>query len=284
MPGFTFQTIQTSVQAKLSLDDTLKHIIGCLKRFHAVKFFRTWIYLKLFQVRCLTRSACLWSNLYLHFQFSQVLEIPMANLKLYGITWHCNPCKRSSRKWGLEQLKKNLPPTSLCHMLQSSWCPQRARHLAALITNYPANQSLLAMVQLSALHSIGGEWTSNPCSSLFVSPEITTNALHTLTLVCKPEGKKDFFFLRLNWDHITCHAKCKAWNCRGGFSPLTVARHESLSLHQFISMPFVWASVCLIEWKTTWFTMDVTLLPFPSHLLYLWKIAQFWAQDSSLRR
>lgn len=35
-------------------------------------------------IGCLTCGACLWSNLYLHFQFSQVLEIPMANLKLYG--------------------------------------------------------------------------------------------------------------------------------------------------------------------------------------------------------
>lgn len=91
---------------------------------------------------------------------------------------------------------KNLPPTSLCHMLQSSWCPLRARHLIALITNYPTNQSLLAMEQLSALHSIGGEWTSNPCSSLFLSlsPEITTNALHTLTVVCKTEREKSICF------------------------------------------------------------------------------------------
>lgn len=65
--------------------------------------------------------------------------------------------------------KETLPPTSLCHMLQSYWCPQRARHLASLITNYRANQSLLAMEQLSALHSIGEEGTSNPCSSVSVS-------------------------------------------------------------------------------------------------------------------
>lgn len=38
------------------------------------------------------------------------------------------------------------------------------------------NQSLLAMEQLSALHSIGEEGTSNPCSSVSVSPKITTNA------------------------------------------------------------------------------------------------------------
>lgn len=76
----------------------------------------------------------------------------------------------------LKKKEKALPPTSLCHMLQSYWCPQRARHLAALITNYSANQSLLAMEQLSALHSIGEEGTSNPCSSVSVSPKITTNA------------------------------------------------------------------------------------------------------------
>lgn len=29
--------------------------------------------------------------------------------------------------------------------------------------------------------------------SLSLSPEITTNALHTLTLACKTEGKKDLF-------------------------------------------------------------------------------------------
>lgn len=53
---------------------------------------------------------------------------------------------------------------------------------------------------------------------------------------------------------------------------------NSLSLHQFISMSFVWARVCLIEWKTTWLALDTTLLPFPSHLPYRWKIAQFCAQ------
>lgn len=113
-------------------------------------------------------------------------------------------------------------------------------------------------------------------AALSVSPEITTNAL--LLYLYVKQREKGFVFLRLRWDHITCHAKCKAWNCRGGFSPLTVARHEFLSLHQFTSMSFVWARVCLIEWKMTWLALDVTLLPFPSHLLYRWKIARFWAQ------
>lgn len=55
------------------------------------------------------------------------------------------------------------------------------------------NQSLLAMEQLSALHSIGEEGTSNPCSSVSVSPKITTNASVVKRLYVKLRGTGIYF-------------------------------------------------------------------------------------------
>lgn len=139
----------------------------------------------------------------------------------------------------LKKKKETLPPTSLCHMLESYWCPQRARHLAALITNYRANQSLLAMEQLSALHSIGEEGTSNPWSSGSVPPKITTNASVVQHSYVKWRGTVISFLPNEPRSHYNATPSAKAGNCGSGFPPPAGTKRGFLSLHQFISMSFV---------------------------------------------
>lgn len=132
------------------------------------------------------------------------------------------------------------------------------------------------MEQLSALHSIGGEATSNPSSTL--SLFISWNNCKCCTLVCKTEGEKDLF--SSDWTEITLHAMPSTKSEIAG-----VDIHLSLfqGTHSCHYINLFQCHVCGLdfEWKATWVTLDMTVMIFPGHILYWWKITQFWAQFSS---
>lgn len=144
-------------------------------------------------------------------------------------------------------------------MLESYWCPQRARHLAALITNYCANQSLLAMEQLSALHSIGEEGTSNPCSSGSVPPKITTNASVVQRSYVKPRGTAISFLPNEPGSHYNATPSARPGIVGVGFhlSPTpsgNFCHYVNLFQRRLCRLEF-----CLIESKSARLTVDVTL-------------------------
>lgn len=75
------------------------------------------------------------------------------------------------------------------------------------------NQSLLAMEQLSALRSIGEGRTSNPCSSVSMSPKITTNASVVKRLFVKRREQGFTFFT--SWDHIAMPRQAQSLELQG---------------------------------------------------------------------
>lgn len=119
-----------------------------------------------------------------------MLEIPMTNLKLYGITWHYNPWKRSKRKWGLEQLKKNnLPPTSLCHKVPGVYREPDISLLWSL-TSQPIKAFWPWSNYLLSIAYVEKQPATPQALSLSLSPEITANAAR---LYVKQRGKRICF-------------------------------------------------------------------------------------------
>lgn len=167
----------------------------------------------------------------------------MANLDLNGTAWHCNPCARSQRKWGWEQLKKkqtNQPFRPLHSAIRSRVTGvHREPDISLLWSLTTTNQSLLAMEQLSALHSIGEEGTSNPCSSVSVSPKITTNASVVKRLYVKRRGTGICFLHSEPRSHYNAAPSTKPGIAGVEFPPLAATKRGFLSWHQFISKPFV---------------------------------------------
>lgn len=144
-------------------------------------------------------------------------------------------------------------------MLRSYWCPQRARHLAALITNYRANQSLLAMEQLSALHSIGEEGTSNPCSSVSVPPKITANASVVQRSYVKRRGTVICFLPNEPRSHYTATPSANPGIVGVDFHLRPIQRVHFCHYINLFHCGLCRLAFCLIESKPAQLTVDVTL-------------------------
>lgn len=98
--------------------------------------------------------------------------------------------------------------------------------------------------------------------------EITTKALHILRLVTETKGKKKAF-PRLNWDHITSHAKFKAWHYTGGFSPQCSCCEIQILVITSIYFKVVWVGYILSDWmESNKIHTGHKLYGFPRHLRF----------------
>lgn len=116
------------------------------------------------------------------------------------------------------------------------------------------------MEQLSALHSIGEEGTSNPCSSGSLPPKITTNASVVQHSYVKQRGTVISFLPNEPRSHYNATPSAKPGIVGVGFNLSPIPSGDFCHYINLFQCRLCRLEFCLIESKSVRLTVDVTLV------------------------